>query len=109
MLPNRPAKLRVLGRPIRLLKTQVLTPPAKIVDPQLLTAEHRAWRAEVIRRAGGRCQWVENGVRCTKAEPYHRMFADHIVERADRGALYDLNSGICLCGQHHTIQTTTTG
>ncbi|MGJ5000559.1 hypothetical protein ACQR10_04495 [Bradyrhizobium sp. HKCCYLRH2060] len=30
------------------------------------------------------------------------MVADHIIERADRGALYDDANGQCLCVAHNT-------
>jgi 5-methylcytosine-specific restriction protein A len=33
------------------------------------------------------------------------MFADHIVEIKDGGALLDLRNGQCLCGSHHEIKT----
>jgi hypothetical protein len=35
------------------------------------------------------------------------MYADHIVELRDGGALLDLNNGQCLCGSHHEIKTMT--
>lgn len=79
----------------------------KRVDPELKTKEHSAWRDAVVRRAGARCEAVDQatGERCDKAEPLHRMFADHIVERADGGARSDIYNGQCLCGSHHTIKT----
>lgn len=88
--------------------TQLLTaPPApKRADAQLLTPEHRRFRAIVLQRAGYRCEWIENGERCPKSEANgDRLFADHIKERADGGALYDPNNGRCLCGSHHTTKT----
>ncbi|SDC07197.1 hypothetical protein SAMN05216337_1001183 [Bradyrhizobium brasilense] len=80
-------------------------PEPKTVDPHYLTDEHRAWREQVIRNANGRCQWVENGQRCTKAAPRHRMFADHVKERCDGGAPFDPANGQCLCGRHHSLKT----
>lgn len=77
----------------------------KRADPELLTAEHKAWRKAVLERAGYRCQAIENGQRCTKAAPDHRLFADHIVERKDGGAKLDPANGRCLCGSHHTQKT----
>lgn len=65
------------------------------------TPEHRAWAADVIRRAGGRCQWPG----CTKGAPEHRMFADHITELSDGGAALDPANGQCLCGAHHSAKT----
>jgi hypothetical protein len=80
-------------------------PPVHKADPELLTPEHRAWREEVLRRAGFRCEWIEEGRRCEKAEPLHRMFADHIRERRDGGPRFDPANGMCLCGRHHTLKT----
>lgn len=77
----------------------------KRADPELMTPEHKAWRKAVLERAGHRCQAIENGHRCTKAAPAHRMFADHIIERKDGGAALDVRNGQCLCGSHHTSKT----
>lgn len=77
----------------------------KYVDPFYASAEHRAWRDTVIANAGGRCEWIENGVRCDRAKPEHRVFADHIRERRDGGAPLDPANGQCLCGRHHTLKT----
>ncbi|ODM71690.1 HNH endonuclease [Bradyrhizobium elkanii] len=80
-------------------------PEPKTVDPHYLTEEHRAWREQVLRKANYRCEWVENGQRCTKAAPRHRMFANHVKERRDGGAPFDPANGNCLCGAHHTRWT----
>lgn len=81
-------------------------PPPKTADPHYLTPEHKAWRDEVMERAGYRCEFVDyNGHRCRKAAPAHRLFANHKVERADGGADLDPNNGECLCGQHHSLVT----
>lgn len=77
----------------------------KQAAPVYHTPEYRAWRAAVIARAGGRCEAVDEGRRCEKAEPGHRMFADHRVEIRDGGAKHDVANGQCLCGAHHTIKT----
>lgn len=77
----------------------------KVARPVYQTPEHRGWRDAVVKRAGGQCEKVENGVRCTKAAPAHRMFADHIVEVRDGGARLDVMNGQCLCGAHHTAKT----
>jgi 5-methylcytosine-specific restriction protein A len=80
--------------------------PANVVDPELRTRQHRAWRAEVLRRAGYRCEARdEHGHRCTKTAPHCRLYADHVVERADGGALFDVSNGQALCGQHHVVKT----
>jgi 5-methylcytosine-specific restriction protein A len=87
------------------IDTRVVKPEAKKAEPFYLTPEYRAWRAIVIKRAGGRCEEVEHGQRCRKAEPKHRMFADHVTERRDGGASYDPANGRCLCGRHHSLKT----
>ena len=46
-----------------------------------------------------------HGYRCSRAQPEHRMFADHIVEIKDGGSILDVNNGQCLCYSHHTIKT----
>lgn len=95
---NRPT-LRCLRPNLAIADTRIARPPAKTADPHYQTPEHRAWRAEVIRRAGGRCQ--EPG--CGRREP--RMFADHVVELRDGGAALDPANGQCLCGSCHTRKT----
>jgi len=84
------------GRPLDLRRA---APPDKTADPWYHTPEHRAWRAAVIGRAGGRCEWPG----CDRAE--RRMFADHIGELKDGGAALDLRNGQCLCGAHHSLKT----
>ena len=77
----------------------------KQVDPFYQSREYLAWREQVIALAGRRCVDVENGKRCHKAEPLHRMFADHIKERRDGGDPLDPANGQCLCGRHHSLKT----
>jgi 5-methylcytosine-specific restriction protein A len=79
--------------------TRRLTPPPKQVDQHYSTSEHRAWRAEVIRRSGGHCQWPG----CQRAGV--RLFADHVIEIKDGGAPLDVANGQALCGGHHTAKT----
>jgi 5-methylcytosine-specific restriction protein A len=100
----RPRRLPALPPRLTPTATSRVRPPPKEAPAELLTREYRAWRAEVMRRAGYRCEWVDGGLRCTKAAPRHRMFADHVVERRDGGALLDPRNGQCLCGQHHSIK-----
>ena len=76
-----------------------IKPPPKTAAPIYSTPEFQAWRAKVIGRAGGCCQWPG----CGRKE--HRMFADHIHEVKDGGAPYDVANGQCLCGSHHTTKT----
>lgn len=98
-------KIRTLPSLVPRSSGFTVKPPPKQADAELLTQEHRAWRAQVLRNAGYRCQWVKNGRRCSKAAPDHRMFADHIKERTDGGDPLDPVNGQCLCGSHHTRKT----
>ncbi|WP_316234646.1 HNH endonuclease signature motif containing protein [Bradyrhizobium sp. SZCCHNR1020] len=77
----------------------------KRVDPFYQSDGHKRFRDAVLARAGYRCEWIENGQRCTKAAPAHRLFADHVDERKDGGDQLDPANGECLCGQHHSIKT----
>lgn len=100
--------MRTLGSLIsRRISSQSVKPEPKRADPFYLSPEYRAWREQVIARAGRRCEDIDQhtGKRCTKAEPHHRMFADHIVEAKDGGAKYDPANGKCRCGSHHTSKT----
>ena len=82
-----------------------LAVPPKAAASIYHTEEFRQWRDIVITRAGGRCEQVVSGIRCAKAQPLNRMFADHIVELKDGGAPFDPANGQCLCGGHHTAKT----
>src|SRR5215470_3184794 len=93
-------KLRSLAPMVRTIDTRT----AKR-DPLYATPEFRAWRAKVVARAGGRCEVVTHGYRCTKAQPIHRLFADHVIEVKDGGAPFDVANGQCLCGPHHLMKT----
>lgn len=85
---------------------RVAPPAPKQADPHYLTPAHRRWSAAVIDRADGRCEAIlPDGRRCGRARPRHRMFADHIKERADGGAPFDIDNGQCLCGSHHSAKT----
>jgi len=75
----------------------------KRADAELLTAEHRARREEVLRRAGYQCEWVmPDGDRCPRSWPAHRLIADHIDERKGGGAVDGKLQ--CLCVQHNTLK-----
>jgi 5-methylcytosine-specific restriction enzyme A len=80
-------------------------PEPKRADPFYYSAGHEQFRQAVLQRAGHRCEWIEDGKRCTKSAPQHRLFADHIKERRDGGDPTDRSNGMCLCGSHHTIKT----
>jgi 5-methylcytosine-specific restriction enzyme A len=98
------SKIPMISSGIRTLDTRTAKPPPKRADPELLTDAHKGWAREVKRRAGWQCEWVEAGKRCEVRYPA-RLFADHIVERSDGGALLDPKNGRCLCGSHHTLKT----
>jgi 5-methylcytosine-specific restriction enzyme A len=74
-------------------------------DPFYHSDQHKQWREQVLGNAGFRCEWIENGSRCTKDASQHRLFADHIKELRDGGAPFDPANGQCLCGAHHTRKT----
>lgn len=97
--------LPTLGSKVQTASLQRVSTPPKIADAELLTSDHRAWRKAVCDRAGWRCEEIVNGMRCTKsAANGDRMVADHIKERADGGALYDLANGACKCVAHNTAK-----
>ena len=99
-------KLRSLAPLVRTTETRTTPPPPKIKDGVYTTPAFRAWRTHVVQRAGGRCEALDqHGLRCTRAYPEYRMYADHIHELKDHGSLLDLNNGQCLCRSHHELKT----
>jgi hypothetical protein len=84
---------------------RTVRPEPKRADPFYETNAHLQFRDAVLARASYRCDWVENGERCARAAPRHRLFADHIKERQDGGDPFDPANGQCLCGSHHTRKT----
>lgn len=92
-------RLQTIKPRIATIDTRAVKPPPKTADPIYSTREYQAWRAKIIERAGGRCEWLG----CGRRE--RRMFADHIHEVKDGGARYDPANGQCLCGSHHTTKT----
>jgi len=99
----RPKPLRLTARPTQRIG---LGTPSQ-AGQHLKTADHRKWAAAVLKRAGYRCEWMENGQRCPIAYPPHRLHADHIQERRDTnsGTWTDLRGGMCLCVSHHVAKT----
>ena len=95
----RAARIPTLRPRIPTADVRRVKPPPKQADAELQTIDWRKLRADVIRDAGGRCQWPG----CGRAE--RRMFADHKVERRDGGALLDRSNLWCLCGSHHARKT----
>ena len=99
-------KLKSLNPLVRTINTSTTPLPPKIIDPVYNTPHYRAWRTTVLQRAGYRCEAVDTyGLRCTKAQPEHRVYADHITELRDDGSLIDPNNGQCLCASHHELKT----
>jgi len=89
------------GHRIKAADTRRVQPPPKRADPELLTREARRWAARVIDRAGHRCEWEEDGRRCTAVT---NLVADHIIERKDGGDPLDPANGQCLCVRHNTLK-----
>jgi 5-methylcytosine-specific restriction protein A len=98
-------KLRTLAPLVRTLDTRTTRPSPRQMDPVYNKPEFQLWRARVVERAGYRCEAVDNGDRCSKAQPEHRVYADHIIELRDGGQPFDLNNGQCLCASHHEKKT----
>nr|WP_294566986.1 HNH endonuclease signature motif containing protein [uncultured Rhodopila sp.] len=93
------SRLSVLGQLVAASDLRRLKPAPKVADSHYQTPEHRAWRTEVIRRSGGRCQRPgcgRSGV---------RLFADHVRELRDGGDALDPANGQALCGACHTAKT----
>ena len=99
------ARIKVLAPLVPSGDGRTVKPELKQADPFYHSAGHEAFRNAVLSRAGFRCEWVENGERCDKAAPRHRLYADHIKERRDGGDPFDPKNGMCLSGSHHTIKT----
>jgi hypothetical protein len=96
------AKLTMLKPRLATFDTRIAKPPPKTAAPIYQTPEYERWRAEVIRRAGGRCQ----DPTCTARHwPGQRLFADHIKELRDGGAPFDVANGMARCGSSHTRKT----
>lgn len=95
-------RLRMVAPRIAVVDTRRAPPLPKTVDPHYQTPEHQAWRAEVIRRAHGRCQ---DPLCRTPHRTGIRLFADHVVELKDGGAPFDPANGLARCGSCHTRKT----
>jgi len=96
-------RLRAIGKRIRPLDSRPFTPPDKSADSYYRTPHHKEWARAVIRAAGGLCQGAAHDP--VKPRNARRLFADHIIERADGGALLSLANGQALCGSCHSRKT----
>jgi 5-methylcytosine-specific restriction enzyme A len=100
------ARIPTLGSRIATLDTRKARPLPKKVDPHYQSAEHKAWAEFVKRRAGYRCEHVDEktGRRCERSRASgDRMYADHIAAVRDRPDLaLDLSNGRCSCNSHNT-------
>lgn len=99
-------RLRNLSFLVRPQSLHPIHPQPKRTDGYYLTHEHRAWRDAVLARAGWRCEAVDAlGMRCERAAPEHRLFADHVHEIRDGGSRLDPCNGRALCSAHHVLKT----
>lgn len=95
------AKLATMPHRLKAIDSRTIKLEPKRADSGLLTKEHRAWAAAVIKRAGYQCE------ACGRAGV--RLFADHIEERRDNPArALDITNGQALCGSCHTRKTAAT-
>jgi len=96
------ARIPTLQSSVQMLDIRTALPAQKTADPHYLTPEHRAWRAQVIKLANGKCQ----DPRCkTPHRTGIRLFADHVIELQDGGEPLDPANGLARCGSCHTRKT----
>lgn len=67
------------------------------MDAELGTRDWKAMRLKVKERAKGMCQAKD----CVRPG----FYADHIVERRDGGAVFDMANLQWLCPSHHQAKT----
>jgi 5-methylcytosine-specific restriction enzyme A len=95
-------RLRQLGPLVAPRNTNTVKLAPRYRDPFYETAGYREWRRLVLARAGRQCEYTDGyGLRCTRQAPACRLYAHHIVEVKDGGALLDPANGRALCHQHH--------
>jgi hypothetical protein len=96
-------RIHTLKPRIVTLDTRTVKPPPKQVDDHYNSPEHRAWALEVKRRAGWRCEHVEDGERCHNRHPTSVIYADHIKSLKDYPELALVPSnGRAACNSHNT-------
>jgi 5-methylcytosine-specific restriction enzyme A len=100
------AKLKSMKPRLEAKDTNPVRLAPKTADAHYVSVEHRAWRSAVLQRAGYRCEYTNgHGIRCERAYPHHRLYADHRVELRDGGSRLDPSNGWILCSEHHTRKT----
>ena len=67
------------------------------VTPGRTTKAQIEFRTSVLKNAGWRCEWVEDGIRC---EATTGLEAHHITRLRDL-LNFDPSDGVCLCRPHH--------
>lgn len=92
-------RVQFLRPKLKAAEFRTVIPPKKAKDAEISTDAHRKWRGEVLQRAGFRCE------KCGAAGSENRLYADHIVERRDGGALLDPKNGMALCASCHSKKT----
>lgn len=93
------ARVQFLKPRLKAAEFRTVIPPKKVKDAEISTEAHRRWRSEVMRRAGFKCE------KCSASGSTNRLFADHVIERRDGGALLDPANGMALCGACHSRKT----
>ncbi|CAO4140422.1 hypothetical protein GPNCGGLF_LOCUS892 [Methylorubrum aminovorans] len=96
-------RLATLALRLGTLDTRTARPVQKVADPELLTPEHKAWREEVLKRAGWMCQAA--GCTAHGRRGGVQLYADHIVERRDGGVPLSPTDEQALCAKHHSEKT----
>ena len=98
----RPTPPRLTMRPTQ--RIGLGSPPQGGTDPYLLTKEHRAWSAAVLRRANYQCEDPKHDPRYPRSGI--RLQADHVIERRDDMSLaLRIDNGMARCGRCHTTKS----
>jgi predicted restriction endonuclease len=60
-------------------------------------------QSAVIANAGGRCQWIGDGVRCSATIASGPLEAHHVIPLVPDGGTNDPSNGVALCRRHHRM------
>src|SRR5215204_950468 len=96
-MTRKPSRLATLKPRLATADLRAVKPEPKQADAELQTPEHRAWRAQALKRAGYACE--------TCGRKDGRLFADHVIERRDGGRLLDPFNAKILCASCHGLKT----